>query len=228
MDAHRKQWNEQQQVLQRALARPTHPAELTALFLQQHAMVHSAGMPLEASATSRLWSFEDEVCQDLSEQAARCIPPGCEHSIAWLLWHSARCEDITMNCLVAGQAQVLLEEGWQPRLRVAEADTGSCMSAAQMIKLNTKVDLAALREYRRAVGRRTRLIAAQLKPQDYKRKVDPAGIQRIRAEGAVLEAAAWLLDYWGSRTIAGLLTMPATRHHLVHLNEALRVKLKSG
>jgi hypothetical protein len=42
----------------------------------------------------------------------------------------------------------------------------------------------------------------------------------------VVEAAAGLLDYWGRRTIAGLLLMPATRHNIVHLNEAARIKQK--
>ena len=46
------------------------------------------------------------------------------------------------------------------------------------------------------------------------------------AEGAVLEVASDLIDYWAKRTIAGLLLMPATRHNLVHLNEALRLKQK--
>jgi hypothetical protein len=46
----------------------------------------------------------------------------------------------------------------------------------------------------------------------------------MRDEGAVVEAARGLLDYWGKRNIAGLLLMPATRHNLVHLNEALQLK----
>ena len=33
-----------------------------------------------------------------------------------------------------------------------------------------------------------------------------------------------LVEYWSTRTIAGLLLMPATRHPLVHLNEAMRIK----
>ncbi len=33
-----------------------------------------------------------------------------------------------------------------------------------------------------------------------------------------------LIDYWGNRTFAGLLLMPPTRHNMVHLNEAYRIK----
>jgi hypothetical protein len=35
-----------------------------------------------------------------------------------------------------------------------------------------------------------------------------------------------IVDYWGSRTIAGLLLMPPTRHNFTHLNEARMLKQK--
>jgi len=57
-----------------------------------------------------------------------------------------------------------------------------------------------------------------------KQKVDPIRLQQALDEGAVVEAARGIVDYWSRRTIAGLLLMPATRHSLVHLNEALRLK----
>jgi hypothetical protein len=42
--------------------------------------------------------------------------------------------------------------------------------------------------------------------------------------GALVEAATGIKEYWGKRDIAGLLLMPASRHILVHLNEALTLK----
>jgi hypothetical protein len=45
-------------------------------------------------------------------------------------------------------------------------------------------------------------------------------------EGALLPEAIGILQYWSKRTIAGLLLMPPTRHNFLHLNEALRIKLK--
>ena len=60
------------------------------LFLSQHAMLHSAKM-----AHTETWSFEDEVLNDLTEAQIRQIPSGADHSVAWLIWHMTRCEDIT-------------------------------------------------------------------------------------------------------------------------------------
>jgi len=45
--------------------------------------------------------------------------------------------------------------------------------------------------------------------------------------GAVLPEAMEIINYWSSKTIAGLLLMPATRHCVLHLNEAERIRIKS-
>jgi hypothetical protein len=189
------------------------------LFLSQHAMLHSAKM-----AQTDLWSFEDAVLNDMTEAQFRRIPRNCEHSIVWSIWHIARIEDITMNLLVAGGPQILNQDNWFERMKTTARDTGNAMDAEEVANLSATIDIEALRAYRLAVGRRTREIVKQLQPEDLKQQVNPARLQQMLDEGAVVEAARGLLDYWGNRNIAGLLLMPATRHNLVHLNEALRLK----
>ena len=98
------------------------------------------------------------------------------------------------------------------------------MDEAGIADFSAEVDIEALRAYRVAVGRRTREIVKQLGPEDLKRKVDPARLQRVWDEGAVVEAASGIVDYWGKRDVAGLLLMPASRHLIIHLNEALKLK----
>lgn len=223
MDPNRKLWNRQQQALQRALSRPGDHQETIELFLSQHAMVHSAKM-----ARSKLWSFEDEVWQDTTEEVIRRIPRGCDHSIAWCMWHMARIEDVTMNLLVAGSLQLLHRDDWLRRMGIAARDTGNAMDKASVARLSSAIDIEALRAYRLTVGRRTREIVKRLPPEELKQKVDPARLQQVMTEGAIVEAASGIADYWGKRTIAGLLLMPPTRHNFVHLNEALRVKQRCG
>jgi hypothetical protein len=86
------------------------------------------------------------------------------------------------------------------------------------------IDIEALRNYRVAVGRRTREIVNELRPADLKRKVESSRMQQVMSEGAVVEAARGIADYWSKRNVAGLLLMPATRHNLIHLNEAFLLK----
>jgi len=205
--------------LRGALTAPAPSGEALGLFLGQHAMLHSGKMNAGAP-----WSFEDEALDDLPEAGFRRIPPGGEHSIAWLVWHTARCEDITLNLLVAGSPQVLHRENWLPRLKVSACDTGNAMSAEEVAAFSAAVDLEALRAYRLAVGCRTQEIARALRPEELKRKVQAERMQRVWDEGAVVEPARGIAEYWAGSTVAGLLLMPATRHNLTHLNEALEIK----
>jgi len=219
VESHRKSLNSQQTELRRLLSKADRFQEAIELFLSHHATLHSARM-----ARTEAWSFEDEVLDDMTEAQVRRVPRNCEHSVAWCVWHIARCEDITMNLLVAGSPQVVLQGDWHGRMKVTARDTGNAMDARGMADFSAAVDVEALRDYRVAVGRRTREIVRQLDPKNLKRKADPSRLQRVMDEGAVVEAARGLIDYWGGRDVAGLLLMPASRHHIVHLNEALRLK----
>jgi hypothetical protein len=87
-----------------------------------------------------------------------------------------------------------------------------------------------MRNYRIAVGRRTREIIKTLKPSDMKRKFEKDSLERILDEGAVakVDGAKWLVDFWGRKNVAGILLMPVTRHQVVHINEALRAKVRAN
>jgi hypothetical protein len=216
MDPIRKQWNKGQKALRQALDQKDEGA--IERFLNQHAMVHSAAMAPSS------FSFADEVCQDMDEKALRRIPVKENHSVAWLFWHLARIEDVTMNLLVAGRPQLLSEDNWLKRLAVDVRNTGNGMEAPDVADLSAEIDLDALWAYRCAVGRRTREIVRQLEPSTFKHKVDPARIQRIWDEDVMLPSASGIVDYWSRRTIAGLLLMPPTRHCFLHISEARRVR----
>ena len=224
MESYRKLCLKRQTELRRIMTRSGQHGEAIQLFLSQHAMLHSASVAANELAGTEPWSFEDEVLDDMTEEQIRRIPRNCEHSVAWIIWHIARCEDITMNLLVAGSPQVLNQDGWLDRIKTPICHTGNEMDEAGMAHFSDSVDTGELRAYRVAVGRRTQEIVKQLGPEDLKRKVDPARLQRVWDEGAVVEAASGIVDYWGKRNVAGLLLMPASRHLIIHLNEALKLK----
>lgn len=220
-ESYRKLCLKQQSELRKLMNDPNQHAEAMRLFFSQHAMLHSAIM-----AQTEPWSFEDEVLADLSEAEIRRVPKNQDHSIAWNIWHIARIEDVAMNLLVAGSPQVFIQDKWLERLQINVRDTGNAMSPKGVEVLSASIDIEGLREYRVAVGCRTREIATKLHPEELRIKVKPSRLQRVLDEGAVVEAARDLTEYWGRRDIAGLLLMPATRHNLVHLNESLKIKRK--
>lgn len=170
------------------------------------------------------WSYEDLLLEDLEEDKIRQIPEGQSHSIAWIIWHLTRVEDVTMNLLVAGQNQVFETGSWQSKTASPIKHTGNGTGLDEVNAVSAVVDIDALRAYRVAVGLATQEIVRRLTLVDFNRKVDPDNIQRILDEGAVIQAGMDVVDYWRRRDVAGLLLMPPTRHTLVHWNEAWRLK----
>jgi hypothetical protein len=217
----RSAWNSSQRELRRLLESGEDHEKALALFLSQHAQLHSMSMP-----GTEDWSYEDELLDGIKETQFRDIPPRGEHSIAWVVWHIARIEDMTMNLLVAGGEQVLGQGNWMQQLNSPIEHSGNEMSHTEVVELSAALDLAALRAYRKAVGQQTREVVRDLKAEDMARKTAPERLERIWAEKAVLPAAKAIVDYWSRRTVTGLLLMPPTRHLFIHLNEAWEIKRK--
>lgn len=215
----RQYWSAQQRRLHELLAHKAQHAEALQLFLRQHAMVHAAAMAGEA-----LWSFEDEVLDGLSEAHLRQRTAHDPNSIAWVLWHIARIEDVIVNVLIAGAPQVFDTADWVKHLCLERRDIGTSMNDTEVTDFSTRVEVGALRPYRLAVGRRTREVMTALPPEALNRRVETARIQQLLAAGALAEAAAGLAQTWGGWKIAGLLTMPLTRHNFTHLNQARRIR----
>jgi hypothetical protein len=216
------EWNTRQKVLRHHLEKGENFQAAIALFFEQHAAVHDSPM-----VSSDILSFADKIWKDITEEGVRRIPSREDYSIAWVIWHMSRVEDMTMNVLVAGTPQLVYTGNWFPRLKCPVVDTGNAMDSEAVRQLSNSVDIDVLRQYRIAVGRRTREIVKALKPGQLKEKVLPERIQQLLDEGAVVEEARGIVDYWSKRTIAGLLLMPPTRHNMVHINQALRIKTRS-
>jgi hypothetical protein len=219
IDTKKKALNIQQTKLREILMSHKHHDKALELFMAQHAAMHSAEVSGGAA-----WSYPDALLKDLTYAQLREIPRKKEHSIAWVLWHIARIEDVTMNMLVAGEDQLLKRDGWSEKLGIEAGDTGNGMDAAMIAAVSEKIDVEALRAYRNAVGRRTRDIVRSLTVEDLKVKTDPARLTWVMGEEAVLEEGRGVVEYWGKRKIEGLLLMPPTRHLLVHLNEIYELR----
>ncbi|MBT7989313.1 MAG: DinB family protein [Anaerolineae bacterium] len=220
MALNRKELNAQQSELRRIMMGSDQHEKAIELFLHHHAILHSAKM-----ANADLWSYEDSILDDLDDAQMRGIPEKQEHSIVWCIWHIARIEDVTMNLLVANTEQILEEGQWLAKMNANIQHTANAMSVDEISEFSAVINISALREYRIAVGRRTREMVKGLKSEELKEKVKSERIQQVEEKEAVLKQADGIIEYWSKRNIAGLLLMPATRHNLVHLNEASRLKL---
>lgn len=108
-------------------------------------------------------------------------------------------------------------------------DTGNALNGEEILEFSKNINMQQLKNYRIAVGRKTQEIVKKLTYEDMKKKFEKIQLQRIIDEGAVLdvEVSKWLIDFLGKKNVAGILLMPGTRHHVVHVNESFRANKKA-
>lgn len=164
----------------------------------------------------------DELLSAPSEAQIRGRVDPRVNTIAWLLWHAARVEDVGVNRFVADRAQVL-DEGWLARLAVGRRDVGTGMTAAEVDDLSARIDLAGLRGYWEAVSARTLAVVETLRDADLGAVVPAERVHRVSLgdEGAVDAKATWLAEFWANRRTRGwMLVQTALLHVYGHYFEA--------
>lgn len=191
------------------------------LFLAQHAAVHSAAVGgNKASAAERTFG-------GLTDEQMRIRPREDLNSLAWLLWHIARAEDVLVHRVLAGQPQVF-DDAWMKRLGISRRDIGTGMTSAEVTELTRQIDLGALREYRDAVGRQTRDLVGGFKTQDWQGEVTAENVQRAVGEGLLGVRADMLAKAFTGRPRAMVLSGVALLHSSGHMGEATTVRAAGG
>jgi hypothetical protein len=195
--------------------------DASTLFLDQHSGMHSAAVAgNKASAAERAFA-------GLSDEQMRVRPREDLNSLAWLMWHIARAEDIVVNPVLAGRAQVF-DDAWLRQLGIGRRDFGIGMTSPEVSELTRQIDLAALREYRDTVGRRTREVVGSFGAQDWEGTVPAAALERAAADGAFGARTEPLVKAFTGRPRAALLSGIALFHPAGHLGEAVTVRSAGG
>jgi hypothetical protein len=163
----------------------------------------------------------DELLVKLTEAQLRGRPHPGVNTVAWLLWHTARIEDVGVNRFVTDRAQVL-EDGWGERLAVGRRDVGTGMNDAEVDDLSARIDLPALRGYWDAVTRRTLEVAGALRGAALESIVPADRVRGVAfGEGAVARGVEWLAEFWaGGRSRAWFLSQVPLLHVYGHYFEA--------
>ena len=163
----------------------------------------------------------DGLFSKLSEAQLRGRPHPGVNTVAWLLWHSARIEDVGVNRFLSDRPQAL-DEGWLGRLRVPRRDVGTGMSDGEVDELSLRIDLEALRGYWEAVTTRTLAVVETLEGTDLEALVPGERVRSVvLAEDVVAPGAEWLTEFWaGGRSRAWVLAQMALLHPYGHYYEA--------
>lgn len=75
--------------------------------------------------------------EGLSSEQLHMVPEGESHSIAWIMWHGARVEDLIMQQIIKGEAAEWDRGGWASKTGLPEKGfgTGQSTEEAKMIRI---------------------------------------------------------------------------------------------
>ena len=120
---------------------------------------------------TRLIEHVDDLTDGLTDDVSSWQPVAGANSIAWLLWHSARCQDLQL-CAIAGTEQVWTRDGWLDRfdLGLPPNDIGYGHGPEDVAKVKAPATL--LSGYYHAVHKVTLEYVASIDDGELERIVD--------------------------------------------------------
>lgn len=149
-------------------------------------------------------------------------------SIAYSIWHIFRIEDIVSNTLISNTTQIFFKENYQSRINTPIITTGNELVGQQIFDFSKQLNISELYDYIHKVKVNTDKMLMSLEFEDLKKRFGTVDINRIHTLNVVSNQneAIWLIDYWGSKDIKGLIQMPFSRHWIMHIEACLRIKNK--
>ena len=191
------------------------------LLLDEHCRVHSAAVGGDKM------SMAERTFGGLTDEQMRVRPREDLNSLAWLMWHISRAEDVFANLLISGRDQVL-DGSWSARLKISRPDFGIGMTKPEVSELSEKIDIAALRDYRDAVGRRTREIVGGFGPGDWKGEIEASALEKASALGCFGTRAEGMVKAFAGRPRSAVVPAILIMHSAMHMGEAGAVRTAGG
>jgi hypothetical protein len=184
-------------------------------FLTQHATLHGL--------------VDQLVVGGVTTSNLRRCPAGGGNSLAWLLWHGARWEDVIVNAWICGQPQVFDTLPGAQGLGVATRRVGTGMTQDEVHDLSAAIDVDELHAYRAATAAATSAAVSGLSDADLGRELPLERLAVGLPDGAFgNERAMWMDEFWSGHPVSWFLAF-LNLHGAEHLfGEALVVRSQIG
>ena len=155
-------------------------------------------------------------------------PASNSNSIAWLVWHLARCEDIIVNTVIRGGPQVLRRVDWRRELGVDDERIGTGLRDEEVVDFGERVNVDALLDYWRQVRAETASWLDGGAPLEAFDEV-PNLHERLASVPAIVpQEGTWVLPLWGRKPVSFLFRWVVIGHGYVHLGEMQAVRGQLG
>ena len=211
-----KQWSEMNRTMQLQLRKAeTFPFGIDML------------LELRRLLMERVRQFSRELStEDFSAQPYLKAEGYHNKTIAYSLWHVFRIEDIVVHTLIADDEQVFFKGDYQRRIDSPIITTANELKGEEIGGFSRKLSIDGLYDYIYEVDASTTQILRTLGYGDAKAKVSDEKRRKLEMLHVVSddENARWLIDYWCTKDVRGLIQMPLSRHWIMHIEACQRIK----
>lgn len=147
-------------------------------------------------------------------------------TLAYSIWHIFRIEDIVAHEMIQKDKQILFTDSHEKNMHSPIITTGNELEGEQIVAFSKAVDMDALLLYAEAVMKSTNEILFGLSYADMKQKFGITDKEKLLECKCIStdKNAFWLIDYWCSKELSGLLKMPFCRHWIMHIEAMQRIK----
>lgn len=151
-------------------------------------------------------------------------------NVAYSLWHIFRIEDIVCHSMIQGDEEIFFLKDYQKKIASSIITTGNELVKDEIFEFSNKLNIQELYNYIIEVKESTEKMLEVLSYKDLRRKMSITEKNAVTKLSVVSsnEKAFWLIDYWGSKTIRGLIQMPFSRHWIMHIEACSRIITKLG
>lgn len=175
-----------------------------------------------------------DVCARLRSQVLERVPVerwdepagGTGTSVAWVLWHTLRHQDVAVNAVVLGGDDVLSTGDWAARVGADRLAPGAGLSEADDRASSACLVVTELAAYAEAVWSSTAAAITTIDLDALERIPDAhEALRRLRVSDADYD---WLYRMWDGKPVSFHLRWEAIAHSVNHLGELANLRSSMG
>ena len=181
---------------------------------------------LRSNLLKQMEQFRNEITNEEFAEMPYINAKGYENkTVAYSLYHVFRIEDIVSNTLIRKDEEVFFTKNYQERMNASIITTGNELVREQIGEFSAQLNIDELYNYIREVDESTTKLIQSFRVEDMKIKMTEDDKKNVRMLHVVSEdpCADWLVNYWCSKNILGLIQTPLSRHWLMHVKPCIKM-----
>lgn len=172
--------------------------------------------------------FENSVRSVLSWDRMKERVDDRGNSVAWLMWHMARSEDVVVASLIQQVPQLLLTDDWGPKIGLDAEHIGTGHGDDEVADFTTHMDVEAVDAYWQAVAKSSFAWLKSTTEQDL--DVVPDLNERLNAIPPIIAGGGndMAASFWSGISVGQLFSRVVVSHGYVHVGQMQEIAGRLG